>query len=399
MATAFTQTHASDNRTGTSLTADLLYDTIRTVQAYYIPMRSYALHTYHSAFITMPRCSLQQSLAQGTLPSSLPILISPRADHWGPSAQILEGHQDWVLSIAFSPDGIYIATVSDDHTVRVWNAVTFEELVKLEGHESRISSVTFSRDGKHIVSGSNDRTVRIWDAVAFEGLAKLEGHQDSVMSVAFSPDGKHIASGSQDLTLRIWNALAFEKLATLEGHKSAVMSVTFSCDGTRIASGSEDCTVRIWNALTFEEVAVIETDSYFSLVNSVVFSPDGTRIDGTRIASSAEDCTARIWNALTFEEMGKFDVGAGVVSSVAFSPDGTHIAYGTWGRTVRLCNAVTFEELAQLTTDQHNITRRIAFSLDGAMILSQNEHGTMRAWARITSDDGRFPALSRKFQY
>jgi WD40 repeat protein len=78
----------------------------------------------------------------------------------------LEGHDDWVRSVSFSPDGQRILSGSDDQSIRVWDAQTGEMLaMPLVGH-GFIVAVSFSPDGKRIVSGSSDGTVRIWDAEA-----------------------------------------------------------------------------------------------------------------------------------------------------------------------------------------------------------------------------------------
>jgi WD40 repeat protein len=235
-----------NSKEGEFAAADLLHDTVRTLQVYYIPMRSHALHIYHSAFVTMPKCSLQQILAQGDTPSSLCKLISPRASQWGQFTGILESHESVVSSVAFLPDGKRIVSGLSDHTVRIWNAVSFEELAKLEGHQDPIWCVAVSPDGTHIASGSYDCTVRIWNAVSFEELAKLESHQDPIRSVAFSPDGTHIASGSNDGTVRIWNAISFEELAKLEGHHSWITSVVFSLDSTMMSSQEATGATRAW---------------------------------------------------------------------------------------------------------------------------------------------------------
>ena len=66
-------------------------------------------------------------------------------------------------------------------------------------------SVAYSPDGKFIASGSGDQTVRIWNLADGKEILKLEGHQYIIMSVAYSPDGKFIVSGSHDKTVRVWN--------------------------------------------------------------------------------------------------------------------------------------------------------------------------------------------------
>ena len=74
-----------------------------------------------------------------------------------------------------------------------------------EGHTNFVISVAFSPDGKYIIPGSYDKTIRMWDAQTTKPVSDpIEGHT-SVTSVAFSPDGKGIALGSYDDTLQIKN--------------------------------------------------------------------------------------------------------------------------------------------------------------------------------------------------
>ena len=89
-----------------------------------------------------------------------------------------------------------IASGSGDHTVRLWDAATGQELKTLSGHTDSVSALAYSPDGKVIASGSGDNTVRLWDAATGQELKTLSGHTDSVSALAYSPDGKVIASGS-----------------------------------------------------------------------------------------------------------------------------------------------------------------------------------------------------------
>jgi WD40 repeat protein len=65
--------------------------------------------------------------------------------------------------VAFSPDGRLVATGSDDHTVRVWDARTGRELRRYTGHTDTVTGVAFSPDGRQVLSGSDDKTVRLWE--------------------------------------------------------------------------------------------------------------------------------------------------------------------------------------------------------------------------------------------
>jgi WD40 repeat protein len=66
------------------------------------------------------------------------------------------------------------------------------------GHSSAVLSVAFSPDGKYLASGSLDNTVKLWSVGSQKEVTTLEGHYNVVTSVAFSPDGKYLVSGSWD---------------------------------------------------------------------------------------------------------------------------------------------------------------------------------------------------------
>ena len=78
----------------------------------------------------------------------------------------LEGHSRWILSVSYSPDGLFIATGASDCTVRLWDAVTGNQISILFGHISDVNAVAFIPDGQSLVSVSDDSTIRVWDIAA-----------------------------------------------------------------------------------------------------------------------------------------------------------------------------------------------------------------------------------------
>lgn len=86
------------------------------------------------------------------------------------SFTILTGHQNWVDSCAFSPDGGRVASTGSDSTVKIWDSFRGECLASMTGHEASVLSCAFSPDGQRVVSASDDHTVRFWCAETFAQL-------------------------------------------------------------------------------------------------------------------------------------------------------------------------------------------------------------------------------------
>src|SRR5262249_3054207 len=83
----------------------------------------------------------------------------------------------------------------------------------IKGHRDDVKCVAISPDGKWLASGSQDKTVKIWELATGKEVHTLRGHRGAVQSVAFSPDGKRLASGSLDETLKVWDVATGEVLS------------------------------------------------------------------------------------------------------------------------------------------------------------------------------------------
>jgi WD40 repeat protein len=112
---------------------------------------------------------------------------------------------DSVSAITFSPNGRLLACAVGDK-IYLWDVAT-RRLVgdPLKGHTGDVNAVVFSPDGMLLVSVGDDHTIRLWDTATRAPFAEpLTGHVDKVLAVAFSPDGALLATGSTDSTIRLW---------------------------------------------------------------------------------------------------------------------------------------------------------------------------------------------------
>ena len=102
---------------------------------------------------------------------------------------MLEGHTDWLEAVAFSPDGRFALTGSNDRTARLWDVSTGQPIRSFVGHDRWVESVAFSPDGRFVLTGSLDTTTRIWDAETGKELARLIVFENGGWAVV-DPEGR-----------------------------------------------------------------------------------------------------------------------------------------------------------------------------------------------------------------
>jgi WD40 repeat protein len=121
-----------------------------------------------------------------------------------------------VLCLTYSPDGRTLAVgCFKDERVRLWDLVEGREVPGYPGHVGGVTSVAFAPDGTFLASGGVDRTVKLWRRPDGRNMAIARGHSGWVKSVAFSPDGKSLASGGDDGNVRLWRLLPEQDGLTL----------------------------------------------------------------------------------------------------------------------------------------------------------------------------------------
>jgi WD40 repeat protein/transcriptional regulator with XRE-family HTH domain len=287
----------------------------------------------------------------------------------------LRGHTAGVFSVAVSPDGKRLATLSDDGTLRVWETSSDKELLSIPTgltEQSILRFVSFSPDGKRLVAPAGDHLVKVWDVASGKGLLTLSGHTDEVTTAIFSPDGTRIATGSWDTTAKLWDATTGKDLITFSGHENGVATLAFSPDGSRLYTGSDADGVGIaWDIASGNQLFTFDGEGG---LDSIAVSPDGTRL-----ATGEFDTTVKVWDAATGTKLLTFFGHASFLNGLVYSPDGKRLASTSEDGTTKLWDAETGKALLTLSGHTSGV-ENAAFSPDGNWLYTASHDGTVKIW-------------------
>lgn len=162
-------------------------------------------------------------------------------------------------------------------------------------------------------------------------------------------------------------------------HTDEINSVAWSPDGTRVATGSDDSTASIWDPDTGREVVRLENQRSFVL--GVAWSNDNARL-----ATTSLDGSARLWNPTTGQALTTLRGHGGSVWGVAWSPDGRRLATASADNTARIWNPSTGQEL--ITLDGHaEAVFAVAWSPDGTLLATASADHTARIWEPTTGKE------------
>jgi WD40 repeat protein/serine/threonine protein kinase len=312
-------------------------------------------------------------------------------------------HVGAIRGLAFRPDGKYLASASDDATVKVWDLRTgrvtrslkaeereFQGLDDLDGGLADSTAkpfrcVAFSPDGRRLLAGSKDQHLRMWNCDTGQELSSPFRHSEppaarptakeetetAWISTAFSPNDSWFASAGDDGTIAIWDGNGGEYPISLGGHMGSVLSVAFSPDSQRLASGTYG-EVRIWDAAACKQLLAVT--GYEGWVNAMAFSPDGKRLAATNGSRAARVCDVRTGKIL-LQLTGPNDI----VNGIAFSPSGDRLALGFADGTVRVYDAASGREAFGFLAHRGPVLG-VVFSPSGKRLATASADHCAKTW-------------------
>jgi len=352
------------------------------------------------------------------------------ADVEDDSLHSFEGHQDSVLSVAWSPvHPDLVASGGQDDKAFIWRVGqdAFESTDGslgtsiLEGHTDTVACIAFNCQGTHVATGGMDGLVKVWEAGSGRLVQTLEGPEGAIEWVRWHPKGNVLLAGSDDMTMWMWLALTGAYMQMFAGHSGPVTDGRFSADGKIIVSvgGDEDCSLRVWNPKTgecittiagfpFHEAPITCLALHHSLEMAITGAEDGSvRISSIgqssqhRIlpqltghqesveavgfcahlplaASAGVDCCLRVWEYNTCVERATC-VHPDVVTRMAWHPTMPMVITGCADGVAR-CWDLRTGGLVQQYRGHTAVIQDLALSPDGSMLLTGSDDNTAKVF-------------------
>ncbi|MFZ5833388.1 MAG: c-type cytochrome domain-containing protein [Planctomycetota bacterium] len=167
-------------------------------------------------------------------------------------------HTDWLLAVAFSPDGNLLASADRAAGLQIWEAETGTEFLNLEGHKGPVTAVAWRPDSKLVLSSSEDGTVKLWDMAEGRAIRSINAHPTGVTCLSVAHDGR-VATGGRDKIVKIWDA-AGKQLRALPPMQDVVLEVALNYDGSRVIAGDYSGEVRVSDTATGKQLATLHAD-------------------------------------------------------------------------------------------------------------------------------------------
>ena len=308
----------------------------------------------------------------------------------------------------FSPDGKYLAG-RNSKSLKIWDLEQGTLLKTLTGHTMEVISLAWSPDGQYLVSGSQDRTIKFWDLAkilvatpnhsplpvsnpyssstnfAIEILPEMsqkihmilavpKDQTAEVRSLAFSPQDQHLAVGGWHNRIKLWTVTETHPMMSLGEKSHQISTVAWSPNGQYLVCGGTDTLIQVWDLGNNARASILGHEE--SQVVCLAFSPDGRYL-----ASGSRDKSIKVWEMeykILFKTLYHWHrVQRRGISILAWSPNSKYLAFTENPYDIHMWNIIDGTHVKLDNTSQAN---ELSFSRDGQYLACGSSDKTVRIW-------------------
>lgn len=296
-----------------------------------------------------------------------------------------------VVSVAFSPDGLLLASGARDGAVHIWTVPGGREVLRIS-HPSPVSQIAFYPASNQFATASDDGHLRIFDITHASQVADFKCG-DKIASISFSPDGNVIAALSTDGLTSLFDSAQRKALRTMAGG-DAGFNLAFSKDSKRLATANGEFAF-VWDLATGRQLlkathaASSEELTPQQWIVDAAISPDGKLM----AYAARGDKFAHVWNVETGRLVNELKHDS-AVAAVAFNGDGTELGTGSYDGTARVWELPFGNELqrashaggSEVVIFSPNGNRFAAGGMDGSLSVSEVRRADRPAFFRLPGE-------------
>ncbi|HLG15736.1 MAG TPA: caspase family protein [Blastocatellia bacterium] len=304
----------------------------------------------------------------------------------------VDGTQGKIRALAFDPQVDRLASAGKDGSIIIRDLASKQVVRRLEGHSRQVNALVFRRDGRFLASASDDRTVRLWNMQ--DGSSRvLAGHNGAVLSVAFNPSGDMLASGGDDKQVILWSVETASRIGMHAEHKKKVTQVLFIKDESLISVGearlivewnvSAKRVLRSWqdSAVVIDSAAASPSGDWLTLGAEKVAERSGVLVGPTTNRGLTGEI--RIYSVATGGLQKTFDVGPYELTSLSISADNNYLAaahQAVLRSALVIWDIKRGEQVALLEPPSKDDLTAVAFSPNGRWLASGFDSGRINIW-------------------
>jgi WD40 repeat protein len=303
----------------------------------------------------------------------------------GSVAQTFSRHTSDIVAVDLSPDGGYALTAANtDLNARIWDVSSGAAVATLEHPvNSSVFDAVFSAAGDQVFTGTQGGTAYLWDWDS-DTLSATRVHtlthetNNRIEGVAISPDGSQLATAAYQ-AVTLWDAATGTQVRTFTAARSPnFTAVAFAPDGAWLAASEQSNTVHMWQIDTGVRREFSTLPEGSQVIDSVEFSPDGSRLlaDG-RLQTF-------LWDTATSDLVNVLDAHDDAVNEAAFAPDGSQVATASNDGTARIWDALAGSILHATPSGHTDGVQDVAYFSDGSALVSAGFDGTLKLWDTAT---------------
>lgn len=371
----------TDRRTNTLL-RQKVDDAIRFTRQHHSVIENWPLQVYCSSLLFTPTQSETKLQHQSHIPKWI-IGIHGMDIAWDSCIFTLQGHEEGVSSIAWSQDGLYVASGSTDKTVKLWDTSTGQCISSIDGYEEGVTSIAWSPDGTRLATGSSDGAIKVWDIATRECVA-FSKESSAIECVTWLRDQNRLATWSVEKVFMICDPSPERPLCdpdsgfcTCPSFCAYGLNASFAWteDMIQVAAWKRDENIEISDPVTQEKLFTLMPvnrrirDKRSSLYLSK---------DGTRLAIMETDSRISIWDTRAGDLLHVLHKPGGNLKDITWSHDNGGLATVGLNEGLRIWDLTT-ERYSSIHTGLTGFVRSLTWSRDGAWLAGSSEY-LVRIW-------------------